>query len=191
MQLRALLLLPAAAVVAITACGSEHALSVRPPPTTRQAQETSILRTGSLPDPDPTTSVKPNPAAEISAYLKAMDAAEDDEPGEDEAGATLAPAVTGTSRPVRLSPSRSATAGRSLPVTVSSGAPGSFQACVAWRESGNGRGSSNVYQFLPSTWSAIGMPGSPYTASRATQDAAFQKLYAMAGTRPWAPYDGC
>jgi len=72
-----------------------------------------------------------------------------------------------------------------------SGAPGSYQACVAMRESGNGSGSSNIYGFLQSTWSSLGLSGSPGGASRATQDAAFQRLYAMDGRAPWSPYDGC
>lgn len=70
-------------------------------------------------------------------------------------------------------------------------APESFRACVAWRESANGQMSSNVYGFLPSTWASLGLQGSPYTASRAQQDAAFQMLYARDGTAPWSPYDGC
>jgi hypothetical protein len=84
----------------------------------------------------------------------------------------------------------SATAG-SAGVTGSSGAAGGFQSCVAYRESGDGAYSSDIYGFLPSTWASLGLSGSPYTASRAQQDAAFQLLYARDGTAPWAPYDGC
>ena len=76
-------------------------------------------------------------------------------------------------------------------VPVQAPASGSFQACVMFRESTNGAGSSNLYGILPSTWSSLGLSGSPYTASRAQQDAAFQQLYAKDGTAPWAPYDGC
>jgi LysM repeat protein len=68
---------------------------------------------------------------------------------------------------------------------------GGFQSCVAWRESTDGAGSSNIYGILNSTWSSLGLPGSAYTASRAQQDAAFQELYARDGAAPWAPYDGC
>ena len=68
---------------------------------------------------------------------------------------------------------------------------GGFQACVAQRESGNGSGSGNIYGFLQSTWNSLGLSGSPGSASRAQQDAAFQKLYAKDGTSPWSPYDGC
>jgi LysM repeat protein len=81
---------------------------------------------------------------------------------------------------------------RSAPVVSRSyGAPGSFQACVATRESGNGSGSSNIYGILNSTWASLGRSGSAWSASRAEQDAAFQQLYSRDGTQPWAPYDGC
>jgi hypothetical protein len=76
-------------------------------------------------------------------------------------------------------------------VAGSAGAAGGFQACVAYRESGDGVSSSDIYGFLPSTWASLGLPGSPYTATRAQQDAAFQMLYARDGAAPWAPYDGC
>jgi hypothetical protein len=75
--------------------------------------------------------------------------------------------------------------------TQSYSAPGSFQSCVEFRESTNGKGSSNLYGILPSTWASLKLPGSPYTASPAEQNAAFQQLYAKDGTQPWAPYDGC
>jgi len=77
------------------------------------------------------------------------------------------------------------------PVPVQAAPSGSFQSCVAWRESGNGSGSSDIYGFLQSTWSSLGLGGSPYTASRAQQDYAFHLLYNRDGVAPWAPYDGC
>jgi hypothetical protein len=78
------------------------------------------------------------------------------------------------------------------PATMGMGAPGSFQACVAWRESSDGEASSDVYGILPFIWNdVIGFSGSPYDASLATQDAAFWRLYDLDGTEPWAPYDGC
>jgi hypothetical protein len=78
------------------------------------------------------------------------------------------------------------------PATMGMGAPGSFQACVAWRESSDGEASSDVYGILPFIWNdVIGFQGSPYYASLATQDAAFWRLYDMDGTEPWEPYDGC
>jgi Transglycosylase-like domain/LysM domain len=83
-----------------------------------------------------------------------------------------------------------------------SGAPGSFQACVIRAESGGNpravnpsSGAGGLYQFLPSTWASLGYaaqyPGGAQTAPVSVQNAAFQKLYAEAGTSPWAPYDGC
>lgn len=79
-----------------------------------------------------------------------------------------------------------------------SGAPGSFQACVISRESGGNpaavnasSGAGGLYQFLQSTWTALGFPGSPQNAPVSEQNAAFAKAYAQSGTSPWAPYDGC
>ena len=81
---------------------------------------------------------------------------------------------------------------------VQAGAPGSFQACVIARESGGNPGAVNptsgaggLYQFLPSTWAALGHSGLPQNASVAEQNQAFQQAYAQSGTSPWAPYDGC
>jgi LysM repeat protein len=75
----------------------------------------------------------------------------------------------------------------------SSGAPGSFQQCVAWRESGNNptASSSGLYGILPSTWASLGYSGTAGSASVAQQNQAFQQLYAQDGTSPWSPYDGC
>jgi resuscitation-promoting factor RpfC len=78
------------------------------------------------------------------------------------------------------------------------GAPGSFQACVIARESGGNAsavnpssGAGGLYQFLPSTWAALGHSGLPENASVAEQNQAFQQEYAQSGTSAWAPYDGC
>jgi resuscitation-promoting factor RpfC len=78
------------------------------------------------------------------------------------------------------------------------GAPGSFQACVIQAESGGNptavnpsSGAGGLYQFLPSTWQALGFSGLPENASVAEQNAAFAKEYAESGTSAWAAYDGC
>ncbi len=72
------------------------------------------------------------------------------------------------------------------------GAPSSFQSCVAWRESSNTpTDPDGLYGILPSTWASLGYSGTAGEASVATQNQAFQKLYAEDGTSPWAPYDGC
>jgi len=99
---------------------------------------------------------------------------------------TGAAAGTGTS---------SASTGTSTGTSAASstGAPGSFQQCVAWRESGNNptASSSGLYGILPSTWASLGYSGTAGSASVAQQNQAFQQLYAQDGTSPWAPYDGC
>ena len=103
-------------------------------------------------------------------------------------------ASTGTSS--ESSGTSSASTGTSTGTTSASsgyGAPGSFQQCVAWRESGNNptASSSGLYGILPSTWASLGYSGTAGSASVAQQNQAFQQLYAQDGTSPWAPYDGC
>jgi hypothetical protein len=83
-----------------------------------------------------------------------------------------------------------------------SGGMSAFEACVIARESGGNpqavnasSGAGGLFQFLPSTWAGLGYgsayPGGAQTAPASVQEAAFGKLYAQAGTSPWAPYDGC
>jgi resuscitation-promoting factor RpfC len=79
-----------------------------------------------------------------------------------------------------------------------SAAPGSFQDCVIQAESGGNpsavnpvSGAGGLYQFLPSTWQALGFSGLPQDASVAEQNAAFAKEYAESGTSAWSAYDGC
>ncbi|MGN6791658.1 MAG: hypothetical protein ACTHJW_04630 [Streptosporangiaceae bacterium] len=69
----------------------------------------------------------------------------------------------------------------------------SFERCVAWRESGNNptASSAGLFGILPSTWASLGYAGTAGTSSVALQKQAFDRLYAMDGTSPWAPYDGC
>lgn len=103
-------------------------------------------------------------------------------------------ASTGTSS--ESSGTSSASTGTSTGTSSASsgyGAPGSFQQCVAWRESGNNptASSSGLYGILPSTWASLGYSGTAGSASVAQQNQAFQQLYAQDGTAPWAPYDGC
>ena len=62
------------------------------------------------------------------------------------------------------------------------GVPSSFAACVAYRESSNGAGSSNIYGII------VDPRGN---GSLAEQKQAFSELYAANGTNPWSPYDGC
>jgi LysM repeat protein len=84
------------------------------------------------------------------------------------------------------------------PAVSAPSAGGGFEACVIQRESGgsatavnSSSGAGGLYGFMPSTWASLGFSGLPENASVATQNAAFQKEFAIAGTSPWAPYDGC
>lgn len=75
----------------------------------------------------------------------------------------------------------------------------SFEACVIQRESGGDPTAQNpvstasgLFGFLDSTWTAVtGLPGPARDYSVATQERAFAREYAIAGTAPWARYDGC
>ena len=78
------------------------------------------------------------------------------------------------------------------------GSSGSYQSCVIAAESGGNpsavnpsSGAGGLYQFLPSTWAALGHSGLPQNASVAEQNQAFQQEYAQSGTSAWSPYDGC
>src|SRR5215831_13733074 len=96
-------------------------------------------------------------------------------------------------QPVSAAPAASA-----APSSSYSGASGSYQACVIQAESGGNpsavnpySGAGGLYQFLPSTWQALGFSGLPQNASVADQNAAFAKEYAQSGSSAWSPYDGC
>jgi resuscitation-promoting factor RpfC len=101
-----------------------------------------------------------------------------------------APAVSAPVAPAAVTqPASTATYG---------GAGGSYQACVITAESGGNAsavnpvsGAGGLYQFLPSTWAALGHSGLPQNASVAEQNQAFQQQYAQSGTSAWSPYDGC
>jgi hypothetical protein len=105
--------------------------------------------------------------------------------------APVVPAAPGYSQ-------QAAAAASPAPAVSYSGASGSFQACVIARESGGNPGAVNpssgaggLYQFLPSTWAALGHSGLPQNASVAEQNQAFQQAYAQSGGAAWSPYDGC
>lgn len=107
------------------------------------------------------------------------------------------PCATRDAAPVRQAVAVQASVQQApAPQRVSTG--GSYQQCVISRESGGNpravnasSGAGGLYQFLPSTWASLGYSGAPQDASVATQNAAFAKLYATAGTSPWSPSDGC
>jgi hypothetical protein len=74
-----------------------------------------------------------------------------------------------------------------------------LRAAIAWCESRNTptavnktSGASGTYQFMAETWRAVtGLPGSAGDYPESVQDAAFDKLYAADGTRPWNASKGC
>jgi LysM domain len=76
---------------------------------------------------------------------------------------------------------------------------GGFEGCVIDHESSGNPDAQNpdstasgLFGFLDTTWTAVtGLPGPARDYSVATQEAAFSKEYAMDGTAPWRPYDGC
>lgn len=83
------------------------------------------------------------------------------------------------------------------PATGTVSAASGYEACVIAAESGGNPGAVNpssgaggLYQFLPSTWASLGYSGSPQDADPATQQQAFDQLYAQAGSGPWSS-DGC
>jgi hypothetical protein len=96
-----------------------------------------------------------------------------------------AQAPTATTTPAQT---QTATAGQPLTAGMSS-----FEACVAWHESGDNptASSAGLFGILPATWAQLGYSGTAGQASVAMQKVAFQRLYSELGTSPWAPFDGC
>jgi LysM repeat protein len=111
---------------------------------------------------------------------------------DDSAASAPSASTTSAQAPAQQAPAQSAsTSGMSA-----------FESCVISRESGGNpaavnpsSGAGGLFQFLPSTWAALGYassyPGGAQTAPVSVQEAAFAQEYAQAGTAPWAPYDGC
>jgi LysM repeat protein len=110
-----------------------------------------------------------------------------------------APAASGSSAASQAPPPQPAAPAAG---PVGTGGMSAFESCVISHESGGNAqavnsvsGAGGLFQFLPSTWAALGYassyPGGAQTAPVAVQEDAFNKLYAEAGTSPWAPYDGC
>ena len=108
-----------------------------------------------------------------------------------------APAPVQQAAPVAAAPAAAPAPVASSGIAATGGM-GAFQTCVIQRESGGNpsavnpsSGAGGLYQFLPSTWQALGHSGLPENASVAEQNQAFQQQYAQSGTAAWAPYDGC
>ena len=107
-------------------------------------------------------------------------------------------AATPAPAPVVSAPMAPAAVTQPASTATYGGAAGSYQACVIAAESGGNAsavnpvsGAGGLYQFLPSTWAALGHSGLPQNASVAEQNQAFQQEFAQSGTAAWAPYDGC
>jgi hypothetical protein len=83
--------------------------------------------------------------------------------------------------------------------TRTSGPTAKLRAAIAWCESRNkptvvnpASGASGLYQFLDSTWRAVtGRTDKASDATPAEQRAAFDALYAVAGTSPWSSSAWC
>jgi resuscitation-promoting factor RpfC len=120
-------------------------------------------------------------AGQIEAYFTAL------------RSATPPPAPK--AQPVTQRPATPASRPAPAPQSYSGGGtpPNGFLACVRNRESrgsytavNSSSGAGGAYQFLPSTWHAIGGTGLPQNAPPAVQDAMAAKLYAQSGRAPWA-----
>lgn len=129
--------------------------------------------------------------AEVVAFLNAWHQAEIDRANQEAAyRQALARAWAQPKAAAPAAPARPSTA----PRTNGGSAPGGFLACVRKRESGGNysavnpsSGAGGAYQFLQSTWTAIGGTGRPQDAPPAVQDAMAAKLYANgAGAGHWA-----
>jgi hypothetical protein len=105
------------------------------------------------------------------------------------AKAAAAAAAAAAARAAAQPAQQTASASASQPVTAGMG---SFEQCVAWRESGDtATDPDGLFGILPSTWAELGYSGTAGQASVAQQKVAFSRLYAEYGAQPWAPSDGC
>lgn len=109
-----------------------------------------------------------------------------------------APAPQQAGPVAQSAPAAAGPAAAPAPATGTYSGGSGFQQCVIAAESGGNpsavnpsSGAGGLYQFLPSTWAALGHSGSPQNASVAEQNQAFAQEYAQSGTAAWAPYDGC
>jgi len=96
-----------------------------------------------------------------------------------------------TAAPVQHTFSAPAPQHQAVASSSNSGVSGGVWAALRQCESGGnystntGNGYGGAYQFSQQTWSAIGMSGSPSSASPAQQDAAAQRLQAQSGWGQW------
>jgi hypothetical protein len=134
----------------------------------------------------PTRAVKPAKAAEPKARVSEHPTARPASTRHAASTAQTAARAPAQAQPQPQAPA--ATASQPLTAGMSS-----FEACVAWHESGDNptASSAGLFGILPATWAQLGYSGTAGQASVALQKVAFQRLYAEYGTSPWAPYDGC
>jgi len=187
-------------VLTLSGCGKDV------PPLATQAQPVEVTTTASTPVAAPSNDAETITYAsavhrsqvlgflqawhdsEVIAFLDAWHQAElsyvPPAPANAKAMVTTPPPVQ---KPMRQAQSQ-------VPTTSGGGSPpNNFLACVRNREShgqygvvNSSSGAGGAYQFLPSTWHAMGGSGLPQNASPAEQDAMAAKLYASQGRAPWA-----
>jgi len=98
--------------------------------------------------------------------------------------------------PVRVRHAAVVQATYSAPATYSGGS-GCQAHIIADESGGNPRavnpysGAGGLYQFLPSTWAALGHSGLPQNASVAEQNQAYYQEVAQSGYSAWAASGGC
>jgi len=171
-------------VFVATACGKDQAIIAGP----AGADPTIVSTTGGTTTTvAPTTTTTVDPAA-IQGFLNAWNQAELD------AATTTTTAPQPSVTQPKPAPKPAAPKPTTAPAPQGGGsAPNAFLACVRQRESGNNyqavnpsSGAGGAYQFMVSTWRAMGGYGLPQNADPATQDAMALKLYNQAGRSPWA-----
>ena len=100
--------------------------------------------------------------------------------------------------PVRVRHAAVVQATYSAPAAATySGGSGCQAKIIADESGGNPRavnptsGAGGLYQFLPSTWAALGHSGLPQYASVAEQNQAYYQEVAQSGYSAWAASGGC
>jgi hypothetical protein len=129
---------------------------------------------------------------EIASLVAAEQARRDAESARQAAAATpVAAGVRAASAPA-VAPAHPATNAAPAPAAGGSLVNDTF-ACIRQLESGNNYATpgGGAYQFLDSTWQALGYSGTASDASPATQDEAARKLQAESGWSPWTTAPLC
>jgi peptidoglycan hydrolase CwlO-like protein len=129
---------------------------------------------------------------EIASLVAAEQARRDAESAAHAAAATPMTAAVAASAPTAAATQPATTAAPAR----ASGGPSVLSdtfACIRELESGDNYASpgGGAYQFLDSTWHALGYSGTASDASPATQDEAARKLQAQSGWSPWTTAPLC